>query len=83
MNGGLERSKHIKGSKEYLFIMTQTTIYYDTDHTICGVIPFFVSVSFCSLTKRITPKMCRFCVCVLINKRSFEAFMCLDLILER
>ena len=43
---------------------------------------FYCSVlgSFCSLTKGITPKMCRFCVCVIINKRSFEPFMCLDLI---
>ena len=28
----------------------------------------------------ITPKICRLCVCVLINKRSFEHFMCLDLL---
>ena len=26
----------------------------------------------CSLTKGITPDVCRLCVCVLINKRSFE-----------
>ena len=37
----------------------------------------------CGFTKGITPKMCRLCVCVLINKRSFEPFMCLDLILVR
>ena len=36
-------------------------------------------MSFGSLTKDINPKICRLCVCVLINKRSFEAFMCLDL----
>ena len=33
------------------------------------------------LTKGIAPKMCRLCVCVLINKRSFEPFMCLDSVL--
>ena len=33
----------------------------------------------CNLTKGITPKICRLCVCVIINKRSFEPFMCLDL----
>ena len=38
-----------------------------------------VKVSFCSLTKGITPKMCRLCIYVIINKRSFEPFMCLDL----
>ena len=36
-----------------------------------------VQVSFCSLTKGITPEICR--LCVIINKRSFEPFMCLDL----
>ena len=29
-------------------------------------------MSFCSLAKRITPKICRLCVCVLINKRSLK-----------
>ena len=29
-------------------------------------------MSFCSLTKGITPTICRLCVCVVINKRSFE-----------
>ena len=38
---------------------------------------------FCSLTKGITPKNCIFCVCVLKNNRSFEPFMCLDLVLQR
>ena len=33
-----------------------------------------VSVSFCSLTKGITRKICRLWVCVIINKRSFEPF---------
>ena len=32
-----------------------------------------------SLTKDITPKIYRVCVCVLINKRSFEPFMCVNL----
>ena len=32
-------------------------------------------MSFCSLTKGITPKICRLCVCVLINKRAFEPFI--------
>ena len=32
-------------------------------------------MSFCSLTK-----ICRLCVWVIINKRSFESFMCLDLV---
>ena len=27
--------------------------------------------------------MCRLCVCVIINKRSFEPFTCFDLVLER
>ena len=31
-----------------------------------------------SLTKEITPKICRLCVCVIINKCSFEPFICLD-----
>ena len=38
-----------------------------------------VQLLFCSLTKGITPKMCRLCVCVIINKRSFEPFTCLGL----
>ena len=33
-----------------------------------------------SLTRWITPKMCRLYVCVIINKRSLKPFMCLDLI---
>ena len=36
-------------------------------------------MSFCSLTKGISRKNCRLRVCVLINKRSFEPFMCLGL----
>ena len=40
-------------------------------------------LSFCSLTKVITPKMCKLCACVTINKRSFESFMYLGLVLER
>ena len=39
-------------------------------------------MSFCSLTKGITLKIFRLCVCVIINKHSFEAFMRLDLIHE-
>ena len=31
-------------------------------------------MSFCGLTKGISPKMCILCVCVQINKRSFEPF---------
>ena len=31
------------------------------------------------MTKGITPKICGLCACVLINKRSFEPFTCLDL----
>ena len=38
-----------------------------------------VSVLFCSLTKGITPKICRLYVYVVINKRSFEPLICLDL----
>ena len=41
-----------------------------------------VYVLFCNLTKGITLKICRLCVCVLINKHSFKPFMCLDLVLE-
>ena len=37
-------------------------------------------MSFCCLTNGITLKICRLCVCVIINKRSFESFMCLDLV---
>ena len=37
-------------------------------------------MSFCCLTKGITSKICRLCVCDTINKRSFESFMCLDLV---
>ena len=41
------------------------------------------SVSFCSLTRGITPKKTgRLRVCVLINKHSFEPFMGLDLVSE-
>ena len=40
-------------------------------------------MSFCSLTKGITPKICRLCVSVIINKRSFEPCMCLDLVIDR
>ena len=29
-----------------------------------------------SVTKGITPKICRLCVCVIINQRCFESFMC-------
>ena len=32
-------------------------------------------MSFCSLTKGITPKICRLCVCVIIDKRSSN-FVC-------
>ena len=32
-------------------------------------------MSFCSLTKGISSKICRLCVCVVINKHSFELFM--------
>ena len=38
-----------------------------------------VQMLFGSLKRDITPKICRLCVCVLINKRSFKPFMCLDL----
>ena len=31
------------------------------------------------VSKRNTPKMCILCDCVIINKRSFKPFMCLDL----
>ena len=37
---------------------------------------------FCSLTKGVIPKIGRLCVCVLINKRSFEPFMCLVIEVE-
>ena len=39
-------------------------------------------VSFCSLTKGISPKNCRLCVGVLINKRSLDPFVSLDLVLN-
>ena len=31
------------------------------------------------MTKGIFPKICRLCVCIIINKRSLQTFMCLDL----
>ena len=37
-----------------------------------------VEVSFRRLTKEITLKICRLCVYVIINKRPFEVFVCLD-----
>ena len=40
-------------------------------------------MSFCSLTKGITLKICRLSVSVIINKHSFEPFMCLDLKMTR
>ena len=40
-----------------------------------------VYVSFCGLTKEISPKMCILCVRVKINKRSFEPFQFLDQVL--
>ena len=39
-----------------------------------------ISVLFCSLMKGITMTICRLCVCVIINKRSFESFLCLDVV---
>ena len=40
-------------------------------------------VSFCRLTKGITPEICGLCVYVIINKRSLESFIFWDLVLER
>ena len=37
-------------------------------------------MSFCSMTKGVTLKMCRLCVCVTINKRCFECFVSLDVL---
>ena len=47
-------------------------IYYDTDNMmqLFREIPFF----------RLLPLLCVVYMCVIINKRSFESFMCLDLI---
>ena len=44
-------------------------------------ISYFTShlILFCSLAKGIIMKICRLCVCVQINKRSFEPFMYLEL----
>ena len=36
-------------------------------------------MSFCGLTKGISPKICILCDRVIMNKRSFELFLCLDL----
>ena len=41
---------------------------------IFGEIQKFKSVSFCGLTKGISPKFCILCVRLIINKRSFEPF---------
>ena len=62
-------------SKERLF----KNAYFASHLIFHRFLPFNCSLSFCSLTKGITPKICRLCVCILINKRSFEPFMCLDL----
>ena len=35
-------------------------------------------LSFCLLMKGITPNICRLCVCDIIDKRSFESFMCVQ-----
>ena len=65
----------------------KTTAQQKKEEVILLVISFFivfltvltvVELSFCSLTNGITPKICRLCVCVIINKCSFEPFMCLD-----
>ena len=42
-----------------------------------------VYLSFCGLIKGISPKMCILCVRVKINKRSFEPFLGLVLLLSR
>ena len=74
------RSKHINISTECSFIKTHI-------RQISGGIPSFncstVKVLFFSLTKGITPKPDRLCVCVIINKHSFESFVCLDLVWTR
>ena len=65
----------------FLYIKRRKQIY-----VISLLISFFiafnyltaVSVSFRSLTKEIIPEVYRLCVCVMINKRSFECFMCFD-----
>ena len=60
-------------------------LIYFASHLIFIIIFSRLTVKCCfSKTEEITPKMCRLCVCVLRNKRSFEPFMCLDLVvLER
>ena len=50
----------------------------EADDICHSVGPTVAQVSFCSLAEGITPKICRLCVCVVINKRSFEPFMRLD-----
>ena len=80
------RSKHKKGSKERLFIMTRTHNLWSyktmlkqqlaTNHFNCCLL------SFCSLTKGNSPNMCTLCVSVTINKRSFELCMCSGLVLK-
>ena len=39
-------------------------------------------MSFCSFAKGLPRNICRLRVCVIINKRSFEPFICLDLVVE-
>ena len=42
---------------------------------------FFFFFFFCNLSKGINSTICGLCVCVIIDKPSFDPFMCLDLLL--
>ena len=70
------RKKEEEEEEEY-FVLFRSSFFIVFNRLTVAV------MSFCSSTKGISPKICRLCVCVIINRRSFEAFMCKDLVLER
>ena len=92
----LKRTRNLdQGRTEYTCTQEFTYITYTDKHVCIHVFINILRHTSCLwntiiLTKADFPenlrkvtKMCRLCVCVLINKRSFEPFMCLDLVLER
>ena len=55
-----------------LFVLTLQLFFSFFFELFCFVLFFCSFPFFCSLTKGITPKICRVCVCVQINKRSLN-----------
>ena len=66
---GQKKEKKHSSTKQVILLLISFVIVFNRFTTV-------VQVSFRSLTKWITPEICRLCVCVLINKRSFEPVMC-------